>query len=312
MLSLIPGLYQVPQGHAVIIERFGKYEKTLAPGLNFVNPLVYGHKNLSEWRGTASKCNYLMELTEQQFETNARKCQTKDNVTVEATAVVYFKITDPSKAIYSVDVLPKALQDMCLNVLRSKVGSYGFDELFSKRGEISSKVTGELEEKVKSWGIDLGGVEIGKLDYDREIYNALQKKRIAEAEKDAKITSAESASLTAIKEAETELRKSMIGIKIKENEAKAEAEMLQIRAAGKAKALEIEAQANSKVKDLENKSIEDLAKKVGREAAVKLTTASKAVQGFENLAMNSNHKVVLLPNEFKGMVKLVGGDALNP
>lgn len=91
MLNIIPGLYQVPQSHAVILERFGKYEKTLSPGLNITNPFIYSHKSLLEWHGTASKCSYLMELTEQQLETNARKCQTKDNVTVEANAVIYFK-----------------------------------------------------------------------------------------------------------------------------------------------------------------------------------------------------------------------------
>lgn len=310
MLNLIPGFYQVPQGHTVIIEHFGKYEKTLSPGLNFVNPLLYGHKNLSEWRGTASKCSYLMELTEQQFETNLRKCQTKDNVTVETNAVVYFKISNPERAIYSVDVLPKALQDMCLNVLRSKIGCYGFDELFSQRAEISKKITTELEEKVKSWGIDLRGVEIGKIEYDPEIYKALQKKRIAEAEKDARVIAVESAALTAIKEAETDLKKSEISIKVKQNEARAEAEMIEIQSKGKAKALEIEAQANNKVKELENKNIDDLVKKVGREGAIQLITASKAVQGLDNLAKNSSHKLVLLPNDFKGMIKLIDSESL--
>jgi len=305
MLNLIPGLYQVPQSHTVIIERFGKYERTLSPGFHFVNPLLYGHKGLYEWAGVASKCNYLMELTEQQFETNVRKCQTKDNVTIETNAVVYFKISDPQKAVYSVDVLPKALQDMCLNVLRSKIGSYGFDEVFSNRAEISKKVTAELEQKVSTWGIDLKGVEIGKIEYDSELYRALQKKRIAEAEKDAKVIAVESAALTALKEAETELKRSEIGIKVKQNEAKAGAEMLEIESKGKAKALEIEAQANNKARELENRNINDLVRKVGKEGAIQLLTASKAVEGLDSLAKNSSHKLVLLPNDFKGMVKLI-------
>ena len=203
---------------------------------------------------------------------------------------------------------------MCLNVLRSKIGGYNFDHLFSNRVEISQKVTAELEQKVAAWGIDLRGVEIGKLDYDNEIYVALQKKRIAEAEKDAKITAVESSSLTEIKEAETQLKKREIEIQIKRNETQAEAEMLEIQATGKAKALEIEALAISKAhsitKQIENKFIEDLAHKVGKEGAIQLTTASKAVEGFEKLANHSNHKVVMLPNDFKGMLKLVGLESL--
>lgn len=310
MLNLIPGVYQVPQSHAVIIERFGKYEKTLLPGFNFVNPLLYTCKSFSDWQGTASKCNYLMELTEQQLKTNSRRCQTKDNVTIDADTVIYFKISDPVKAVYSVDVLPAAIQDMCLNVLRSKVGAYDFDDIFSHRAEISQKVTTELEQKVTSWGIELRGVEIGKLEYDKEIYIALQKKRIAEAEKDAEITSAESKALTAIKEAETQLKKREIEIQIKRTETQAEAEMLEIQAIGRARALEIESLADSKAhsitKQMENKFIEDLATKVGKDGAIQLTVASKAVDGFEALSNNPTHKVIVLPNDFKGIVKLVG------
>lgn len=308
-MQYISGIYQVPQGHTVIIERFGKFENTLSPGFHYVNPLKFGHKSLSEWHGTASKCNYLMELTEQQFETNARKCQTKDNVIVDTTAVIYFKISDPVKAVYSVDVLPKALQDMCLHVLRSKIGSYGFDELFSKRAEISRNVTGELEEKVKGWGIDLRGVEIGKLEYDHEIYKALQKKRIAEAEKDAKITAVESAALTKIKEAETELKKQEIEIKMRREGTKADAEILEIQAIAKARALEIEAQANGKVKEMENQYIHDLVKNVGTKGSVDILIAAKAVEALKTLGKNPNNKMLLLPNDFKGMVKLVTSES---
>lgn len=310
MLNFIPGLYQVPEGHAVVIERFGKFEKVLSPGLNFVNPILYTHKKLNEWQGTASKCNYLMELTEQQLETNERRCQTKDNVIVDASAVVYFKISDPKEAIYRIDVLPKSLQDVCLNVLRSKIGSYGFDELFSKRAEISQMVTTELEGRVKSWGINLRGVEIGRLDFDRELYLALQKKRIAEAEKDAKITNAESASLTTLKEAETQLKKKEIEIKMRQTETLADAEMLEIQAKGAAKALGIQTEANCKAdairKELENKFFEDLVNKVGKNSALEIIKASKAIEGMEKVSANSNHKVMLLPTDFKGVLKLVG------
>jgi regulator of protease activity HflC (stomatin/prohibitin superfamily) len=190
------------------------------------------------------------------------------------------------------------------------MGMYAFDEIFSKRAEISSIVTTELEKEVKAWGIDLKGVEIGELSYDNEIYRALQKKRIAEAEKDAKMTTIESEALTAIKKAKTQLEQKEIEIQMKRNEAAAEAEILQIQAAGKAKALEIEAQGISKAnaikQETENKYIADLAQKVGKEGAVQLTAASIAVQGLNVLGHNHNQKLVVLPNDFKGMMKLVG------
>ena len=86
MINLIPGIRTVQQNHAVLVERFGKYDKTLYAGLNFFNPLTSQTKDLSEWRGVASKAPDLMELTEQQHETNFCECDTKDKVRIKATA----------------------------------------------------------------------------------------------------------------------------------------------------------------------------------------------------------------------------------
>ncbi|MBM3184304.1 MAG: SPFH domain-containing protein, partial [Chlamydiae bacterium] len=199
-MMFIPGFFTVPQNHVAIKERFGQYREVLGPGLHFVNPFLDSLKDFSTWEGTAVKCSrlgscYLLEQSEQQLETNFRTCHTKDKVPIQATSVIYFRIADPVKAAYVVDILPLTLQETCSHVMRSAIGSYDFDDLFSKRTEISKKVTSELMGKTQAWGISLSEVNIGQLQYDEEINKALQTKRIAEATKATKMIEAETAAI---------------------------------------------------------------------------------------------------------------------
>lgn len=272
MINFIPGIYRVDQGHRMIIERFGKYQKTLMPGLHFVIPFLDTPKDFSSWEGTAVKCGfasaYLMELTEQQLETEFCRCQTKDKVGVDATTVIYFKIVDPIKAAYTVDVLPKTLSRVCAQVLRTEIGAYDFDELFRKRAAISQKVTAELAVKTKSWGINLSEVVIGKVNYDQELQKALQTKRIAEATKEAKIIEAESSASAALTVAETQLKVSKLEKEIKKNEMH---------------------------------GLSELVKKVGIEGAVRLTAAAQSKELLKAVA--GNCKFVVLPADFKGILQ---------
>lgn len=293
------GFYEVPQGHTIVMERLGKYEGTLQPGLNSgYLPFVYSPKNLADWEGIASKSNYLMELTEQQIETHKRKCQTKDSVSVDASAIIAFKIYDPAKAVYSVDRLPQAIQEVCLNVLRSQIGLYSFDELFSQRALISKKITEELHEKVNEWGVKLLGVEVGSLEYPHEIDQALQKKRVAQAEKDAKMISIETEALAAIKASETLLKKAATEAETALIKAKAHADSINIESIATLEALKA-------TKNAEIQHLQKLVDLLGKDQAAQIVTSQKAVDGMCALGGNNNSKVVMLPTDFKGMVKLV-------
>lgn len=287
MIHFIPGVYQVPRNHTVILEEFGKFTKLLTEGLNFANPFLYSAKSLSNWEGTASKYGYLMELTEQQMETPFHQCQTKDNVTIAATASIYFKIIDPEKAAYEVDELPKTIRTICLNALRSQIGHYQFDEIFSKRAEINTSITSELQEKVNRWGIKLLNIEVGKLEYDQEIYKALQKKRVAQAEKESKIIASEATALSEVKQMETQLKKAEI-----------EAQIRKIETSSKANTYEIE-------KSSEILYLESLVKKIGPTAASQVFAASKASEAMKELSQ-TEHKLIVIPNDLSNMANLLG------
>lgn len=311
MLGLF-NFYQVPQGHAVVVERFGQFDKVLQPGLNWVNPLTSTHKNLGNWGNIASKSGYLMELTEQHIETSQRQCNTKDNVTVSATAYINFKIVDPEKAVYAIDELPKTIENVCLNVLRSQIGQFSFDEIFAKRGEISKKVAAELDSKVNQWGINLIGVEVGGLVYDPGLYRALQQKRIAEAEKEAKVVAIEAAALSAIKEREGQLKTESVEATIKKLKAETEASNVLIRARANAEAKEAEEAAKTRTyvhnKDAERAYLQHLIDQVGKDKAVEMMNTQRIVDGMTTFSNNPSNKVIMLPNDFKGFIKLVGNE----
>lgn len=308
MLGLL-NYYQVPQGHAVIIERFGQFDRVLQPGLNWVNPFTSSYKNLANWEGIASKCNYLMELTEQHIETQQRLCNTKDNVTVNASAYIDFKIIDPEKAVYAIDELPKTIETVCLNVLRSQIGQYSFDEIFSKREEISKNVASELDSKVKLWGVNLLGVEVGSLSYDPALYKALQQKRIAEAEKVAKVIAIETAALSAIKEKEGQLKTESVEAEIERLQAETEAATILIRAKANAEAIEQEAASKMRTdmqkKEAELLHLQQLIGQVGKDKAVELIAAQRMAEGMTTFSNNPSNKVIMMPNDFKGILKMV-------
>ena len=132
-------IYSVPHSHAVLIERMGKFSKIQKEGMNFKLPFMESIKRVDYWGDTANKKGYLIELTEQQTNTPSRQCQTKDNVTIEADAAVYWKIIDPVKAVYEVDVLPDSVSDLALNALRSNIGKLSLDEVLSERAKLHEK-----------------------------------------------------------------------------------------------------------------------------------------------------------------------------
>ena len=104
-----------------------------------------------------------LELTEQQIDTPARQCHTKDNVPVMANASVYWRITDPCKALYEVDILPQSVSDIALNALRSNIGTLDLDALLSERAQLNERIASQLSETAKKWGVLFTRVEVQEL-----------------------------------------------------------------------------------------------------------------------------------------------------
>lgn len=137
-------IYTVPQNHVVLIKRFGKHSRVQRNGLRFKIPFIETFKTVHDWQGSANKNGYFIELSEQQSDTPPRQCQTLDNVTIEANASIYWRILDPVKAVYDIDVLPKSVSDLALNSLRSNIGKIKLDQLLSERQNLNLKIARRL------------------------------------------------------------------------------------------------------------------------------------------------------------------------
>ena len=268
----------VPQSHCVIFERFGKYSRTCEQGLQFRIPFFEKIKRIPEWRSTANKKGYLIELTEQQSDTAARQCHTKDNVTVQANASVYWRITDPEKALYEVDILPQAVRDIALNALRSEIGKLELDAVLSEREGLNKRLATQLSQLGLKWGVQFTRVEIQELVTNDETASAMRQQMEADRKRRAVIAEAEG-------EATAKVRV-----------AKADRDAAILRAQGQAKALEL-------IADAELQYLQKLTTSVTTTAAGQVLIAQKFLDGFDRITQNSAHKV-FLPNSFNGLFSL--------
>ncbi len=268
-------LHVVPQAHCVVLERFGKFARVQREGLRFRLPFLEKIRFVDSWGDVANKQGYLIELTEQQTDTTPRQCHTKDNVPVISNVSVYWRITDPRKALYEVDALPQALADIALNALRANIGSLDLDDVLSERQELNQRIAAQLAETAGKWGILFTRVEIQELSTDKEVATAMIQQMDAERRRRAQISEAEG-------RAEAEVLV-----------AQAEKQAAILRAEGQARALELLAGA-------EQTYLNTLGSNLTKEQAVTLLMAQKYIDGFDTISKNPADKV-FVPNSFQGV-----------
>ena len=270
--------YTVPQSHCVVIERFGKFSRIQDQGLRFRIPILEQTRRLNTWGGIANKRGFLVELTEQQTDTPPRQCHTKDNVPVTANASVYWRITDPRRALYEVDILPQSVSDVALNALRSNIGTLTLDTVLSERAQLNERIAAELSETAKKWGVIFTRVEIQELTTDQAVASSMIKQMDAERNRRAVVAQAEGQAEAAV------------------TVAKAEKESAILRAEG-------EAIATAKIAEAESFYLKRLKEQVSEAEATRIVIAQKYLSGFETITKGASDKV-FLPNSFQGLFSI--------
>lgn len=272
-------IFTVPQNHCAIVEMFGKPRSIKRSGLNFYIPVLQHLKDVTPLWGNASNHNGIyIELTEQQHRETGRICTTKDNVNVEVCCIIRWKITDPIKAVYSVDHLHRSLVEVTLNELRSTIGNMELDAVLTGRAALSEKVTLTVSPTLQRWGITLTTVEIQELSTDQATADAMR--QIIEAERRSKAISAEAVGESAAK------------VKL----AQAEKEAAILRAQGTAEALKLEA-------DAQTAYLRQLAEVIGAEAAAKVLINRQTIEGYATITKDPNAKVYL-PSTLPAIVNI--------
>jgi regulator of protease activity HflC (stomatin/prohibitin superfamily) len=268
VIFLIQTLKVVPQQHAWIVERLGKFHRTLTPGLSFVVPFV-------------DRVAYKHLLKEIPMDVPSQVCITKDNTQLTVDGVLYFQVTDPMRASYGSSNFIVAITQLSQTTLRSVIGRLELDRTFEERDFINSSVVSALDEAAMSWGVKVLRYEIKDLTPPNEILRSMQAQITAEREKRALIAASEGRKQEQINIATGEREAS-----IQRSEGDKQAEIN--KAQGQATAITTVAMANAE-------AIARIAQAVERPGgmnAVNLKVAEQYVQAFGELAKQGNTLIV--------------------
>jgi regulator of protease activity HflC (stomatin/prohibitin superfamily) len=262
----------VPQQSAWVVERLGKYDRTLAPGLNFVIPFI-------------ERVAYKHSLKEIPLDVPSQVCITKDNTQLQVDGILYFQVTDPMRASYGSSNYIMAVTQLAQTSLRSVIGKLELDKTFEERDMINGQVVSAIDEAALNWGVKVLRYEIKDLTPPNEILRAMQAQITAEREKRALIAASEGR------------RQEQINIATGEREA------FIARSEGEKQAdinkAQGEAEAIKAVADATAQAIERVAAAIrqpGGEQAVQLKVAEKAVEAYGRLAADATTTLVVPSN----------------
>src|SRR5687768_13364334 len=213
----------IPQAKAGVVERLGRYSRTLDPGLAIVIPFI-------------DRVKPLIDLREQVVSFRPQSVITKDNVTVNIDTVLYFTITDPRSVTYEVANPLQAIEQLTVTTLRNVIGSLTLEETLTSRDQINGQLRGVLDEATGRWGIRVNRVELKSIDPPGTIQEAMEKQMRAERDRRAAILTAEGVKQSAILTAEGEKQSAIL-----KAEGRKEAQVLE--AQGEAEAIETVFQA---------------------------------------------------------------------
>ncbi len=178
ILVLFAGIKTVPQGYRYTIERFGRYTRTLEPGLNLITPFI-------------ERVGARMNVMEQVLDVPTQEVITKDNASVSADAVAFYQVLNAAQAAYQVSHLENAILNLTMTNIRSVMGSMDLDELLSNRDAINDRLLRVVDEAVQPWGIKVTRVEIKDIQPPRDLVDAMARQMKAEREKRAQVLEAE-------------------------------------------------------------------------------------------------------------------------
>ncbi|HHO42489.1 MAG TPA: SPFH/Band 7/PHB domain protein [Epsilonproteobacteria bacterium] len=192
VLTLYKGVKIVPQGEEWIVERLGKFSRTLTPGLNIIIPFVESIRN------EVSTRDIILDIPQQEV-------ITRDNAVINTNAVTFVRVTNPAHAIYGVEDFKLAIQQLVMTTLRSILGEMNLDEALSNREHIKTKLKDSIVDDVADWGVTVKSVEIQDIAPSETMQASMERQAAAERERRAVVTAAEGNKNAMILEAEGQL-----------------------------------------------------------------------------------------------------------
>ncbi|MBS1155550.1 MAG: SPFH/Band domain protein [Proteobacteria bacterium] len=270
----------VPQQHAWVVERLGRFYAVLQPGLNFVIPFI-------------DRVAYTHILKEIPLDVPSQICITRDNTQLQVDGILYFQVTDPKLASYGTSNFVMAITQLAQTTLRSVIGKLEMDKTFEERDDINRAVVAALDDAAQSWGVKVLRYEIKDLTPPKEILHAMQQQITAEREKRARIAQSEGVRQEQINLAEGQrnaaIQKSEGEMQAAINLSQGQRQAAINRAAGESEAIKLVAGATAAAIEMVAKTVHQ----PGGIEAVNLKVAEQYIHAFANIAKEGN--TMLLP-----------------
>jgi regulator of protease activity HflC (stomatin/prohibitin superfamily) len=291
------GFKIIQQAETMVIERLGKYNRTLPAGINIIWPIIDRPRS-TVWRdGVKGALSYksTIDLRETVYEFPKQNVITKDNVATEINAIIYFQITDPVKAVYEIANLPEAIEKLTQTTLRNVIGEMDLDQTLTSRDTINGKLRSVLDEASHKWGVKVSRVELQDINPPKHIREAMEKQMQAERSKRASILESEGKKASQVLESE--------GLKTAEiNKADGEKQAMILIAEG-------QAQARIRTAQGESEAIQKITQAIGstKSDPVNYLIAVRYIDKLGEMVSGKDNKVIYIPYEATGILSSIGG-----
>ena len=280
-LIIVTGTIKVvPQSMEFTVQRFGRYTRTLNPGLHFIVPFI-------------DSVGFKMNMRERVIDVPNQEVITRDNAMVSVDAVVFVQVMDAARAAYEVDNLDFSIVNLSMTNIRTVVGSMDLDEVLSRRDDINARLLSVIDSATNPWGVKVTRIEIRDLTPPPDITEAMARQMKAERLKRAEVLEAAGEKQSAILRAEGEQQSQIL-----------EAEGRREAAFRDAEARERQAEAEAKATEMVSSAIA-----AGDVNAINYFVAQQYVGAFEKMATAPNQKTLILPAELSSLASTVGGVA---
>ena len=273
ILTIYLGIKIVPQSNVFVIERFGKYSRTLNAGLSIIVPYL-------------DKVAHRVSILERQLKEFTISVISKDNVEVKLESTVFYRITDASRSVYRIRDVESAINTAATSIVRSAAGRLELDELQSSRDSMNEEISTNLKEAAEVWGVDITRTEITDIIVDEETKKSQRQQLNAERTRRATIA-----------EAEGEKQSVQLKAEAKLYEAQKEAEALKVTADAEAYSVKVKAQADAD----QTKLLAEAIAKNGQ-PAVNFEIMKRQVEAIGELASSNSSKTLIIPTEVTGIL----------
>ena len=273
ILTIYLGIKIVPQSNEYVIERFGKYSRTLTAGLSIIIPYL-------------DKVAHKVSILERQLKEFTISVISKDNVEVKLESTVFYRITDSSRSVYRIRDVESAINTAATSIVRSAAGRLELDELQSSRESMNEEISRHLKEAAEVWGVDITRTEITDIIVDEETKKSQRQQLNAERTRRATIA-----------EAEGEKQSVQLKAEAKLYEAQKEAEALKVTADAEAYSVKVKAQADAD----QTKLLAEAISKNGQ-PAINFEIMKRQVEAIGKLASSDSSKTLIIPTEVTGIL----------